>query len=167
MRKTAPAAALLAMLCSAGGCYPLVPSRPKPPPPAPCTKPVSPIRNVSPIIVVLTYHYTYTAEDPSPEGHKADILAQLNKLGSPDGNSFQEANGQPVNFYMTYDLNNDGNDHFSGSLEFSGWGQGFIHRFYIGQSYASSDALTRDLTNQMYAFIHEGWHDSRPSCPQY
>lgn len=167
MRHTASAVALLAMLSATAGCFPLVPNRPPPPPPAPCTKPVSPIRNVSPIIIVLTYHYTYTAKDPSPEQHEADILAQLNQLGAPDGNSFQEANGQAINFYMTYNLSNDGNDHFNGSLEFSGWGQGLIHTFYIGQPYASSDALTRDLTSQMYEFIHEGWHDSRASCPQY
>ena len=136
--------------------------------PAPCSTPVSPIRNNS-ITVVLYYNYAYNAKDAAAgrEWHRSDIVAQLNNLGRPDGNSFSESNGQAVNFYFRYTLNNDGQDHFTGSLELSGWGQGHITTISLGQyPYASSAALTRDLTEKAYGFIHGGWHDSRPSCPQ-
>ncbi|MBZ5528711.1 MAG: hypothetical protein LAN71_12515 [Acidobacteriia bacterium] len=117
---------------------------------------------------MLTYNYTYSAKDPDPAWHKSDIVDRLNTLGRSDGNTFAEANGQAVNFHITYNLNNDGNDHFTGSVNLSGWGQGNVTTITRGypNPYASSSVLTRDLTDAMYEFIHGGWHDPRPSCPQ-
>ncbi|HYA97045.1 MAG TPA: hypothetical protein VEH49_03045 [Methylomirabilota bacterium] len=137
--------------------------------PAPCSTPVAPIRNNN-LIVVINYNYSYNAKDPTAGRgwHKGDIIAHLNDLGRSDGNSFAESNGQAVNFYFNYTLNNDGQEHFTGSIELSGWGQGHIATLYSGQyPYASSAQLTSDLTDKAYAYIHGGWHDSRPNCPQY
>jgi hypothetical protein len=136
--------------------------------PQPCSAAVNPIRNNS-TAVVLNYNYTYTPKDAS-EGRqwlREDTIAKLNSLGRPDGNSFAESNGQAVNFYFNYTLNNDGQDHFTGSLEFSGWGQGHITTISLGQyPYASATILNRELTGKAYEFIHGGWHDLRPNCPQ-
>jgi hypothetical protein len=118
---------------------------------------------------VINYNYAYNAKDPvgGRAWHKEDVLDYLNQLGRADGNSFAESNGQPVNFYITYTLNNDGQDHFTGSVDLSGWGQGHITTQYLGQyPYASTVKLTSDLTDKAYAFIKGGWHDSRPNCPQ-
>ncbi len=136
--------------------------------PQPCSKPVAPIRYNS-LLAVINVNYTYTPKDA--EGartwHRTDILDELNGLGKADGNSFAEPNGQQPNFYFTYSITNDGQDHFTGSLQFSGWGQGYINTFSRYQyPYASSAALVKDLTDDAYGFIHGGWHDSRPSCPQ-
>ena len=135
--------------------------------PAPCTPVIAPIRN-SHLIVVINYNYAYNAKDPvgGRAWHKEDVLDYLNQLGRADGNSFAESNGQPVNFYITYTLNNDGQEHFTGSVDLSGWGQGHITTQYLGQyPYASTAKLTSDLTDKVYAFIKGGWHDSRPNCP--
>jgi len=59
----------------------------------------------------------------------------LNDLGKSGGNAFAESNGQPVNFYLSYTLNNDGQDHFSGSVNLSGWGQGNITTISLGCPY--------------------------------
>ncbi len=135
--------------------------------PAPCDPSVSPIRYNN-LIVVVNYNYGYTAKDS--EGgrtwHKGDIIDRLNDLGKSDGNTFAESNGQPVNFYLSYTLNNDGQDHFSGSVHLSGWGQGNITTISLGYPYpyASSAQLTSDLTDKAYQFVHLGWHDTRPAC---
>jgi len=135
--------------------------------PAPCTPVIAPIHN-SNLIVVINYNYSYSARDPGAARawHKSDIIDHLNSLGRADGNTFAESNGQQVNFYLTYTLNNDGQDHFTGSIDLSGWGQGHVTTQYLGQyPYASTAQLTSDLTDKAYAFIHGGWHDSRPNCP--
>lgn len=137
----------------------------RPAPPAPCTVPVSPIRNNS-LVVSVSVNYTYNAKDPSQARpwHQSDVVAHLNNLGTGDGNSFSEQNGNPVNFYLTYTINNDMQDHFTGSLQFSGWGQGAIHTFSTEYSYADTGKMTRDLTEKAYEFIHLGWHDLRQGC---
>jgi hypothetical protein len=137
----------------------------RPAPPAPCSVPVSPIR-YNKIVVSVSVNYTYNAKDPTEARpwHQSDVIAHLNTLGASDGNTFSEQNGNPVNFYMTYTINNDGQDHFTGSLSFSGWGQGFIRTFSTEYSYTDTGLMTRALTEQAYAFIHGGWHDSRPGC---
>jgi hypothetical protein len=135
--------------------------------PAPCTPVVAPIRN-SRLTVVINYNYAYNAKDPAAgrTWHKSDILDYLNQLGRADGNTFAEPNGESVNFYLNYTLNNDGQEHFTGSVSLSGWGQGNITNQYSGQyPYASTAKLTSDLTDKVYAFIRGGWHDSRPNCP--
>jgi hypothetical protein len=137
-------------------------------PPAPCSTPVAPIR-YNHLIVVINYNYAYNAKDAAAgrEWHKGDIINHLNDLGKGDSNTFSESNGQAVNFYITYTLNNDGQDHFTGSVKLDGWGQGYITTLYSGQyPYASSAALTSDLTDKMYSYVHGGWHDSRANCPQ-
>ena len=154
--------AILAMVLISGlffsGCAELMN-----PPPAPCREAVSPIRD-NHLIIVINYNFAYTARDPveARAGFKPEIIDALNDLGLPDGNSFAESNGQPVNFYFTYTIYNDGQDHFTGNVELSGWGWGRVATVYSGQyPYASPLALTRDLTNKAYAWINTGWHESR------
>lgn len=156
--------ALLLALGAIAACVP--PQQRRRAAPAPCSPTVAPIRNIA-ILVVININYTYTPEDESSarSSHKDDIIDELNTLGQPDGNTFAEPNGQGTNFTFTYTINNDGQDHFTGGLHFAGWGQGAIHDFGRYQySYASTDALVKDLTDDAYAFIHDGWHDSRPAC---
>ena len=136
--------------------------------PAPCSELVPPIRNVG-ILAVINVTYTYTPKDAEGgrSGHRNDILDELNGLGRPDGNTFAEPNGQQPNFHFNYSISNDGQDHFTGSLELAGWGQGHISTFNKYQyPYASSDQLVKDLTDDAYGYVHAGWHDSRPNCPQ-
>jgi hypothetical protein len=136
--------------------------------PVPCSTPVQPIRNNN-LAVFINVNYSYNAKDPSSARpwHRSDVVDHLNQLGKQDGNTFSEANGRAVNFYLTYTINNDGQDHFTGSLEFSGWGQGHVSTFYSGQyPYTDTGLMTRELTGKAYEFIHGGWHDSRPNCPQ-
>jgi hypothetical protein len=167
----APFAAVLSGVLFLSGCAPMMQQQhhaSRKQAPAPCNPVVAPIRGVSPIVVVLTYNYAYSAKDPNPAWHKSDIIGRLNDLGRADGNSFAESNGQAVNFHITYTLQNDGNDHFTGSVDLAGWGVGHVTTISKGypNPYASSSVLTSDLTDAMYAFIHGGWHDLRPSCPQ-
>ncbi len=137
----------------------------RPSAPAPCSTPVSPITN-NRLVVSVSVNYTYNAKDPTQARpwHQSDVISYLNTLGQYDNNTFSEQNGNPVNFYMNYTINNDGQDHFTGSLNFSGWGQGFIHNFNTQYSYTDTGMMTRDLTKEAYEFIHGGWHDSRPEC---
>ncbi len=143
--------------------------RPQPAPPAPCLKPVGPI-SYKALWVQINVNYTYTPKH-GEEGRtiiRKDILAELNDQGRADGNSFTEPNGQEPNFYFTYSISNDGQDHYTGSLQFSGWGEGNIKQFAKYQyPYTSPDQLVKDLTDEAYSFIHTGWRDSRPNCPQY
>jgi hypothetical protein len=132
----------------------------------PCSVPVPPIRNNRGLVVSVSMDYTYTAKDP-PLGRtwlQRDVVATLNNLGGTDGNAFAPQNGNPVNVYLTYTINNDGQDHYTGSLEFSGWGQGHISTFSTPYSYTDPEAMTRYLTAQAYAYIQNGWHDTRPGC---
>lgn len=133
---------------------------------SPCSPTVEPIRSTA-IVVLINVNYTYTPEDEQSarSWHRDDVLAELNTLGQPEGNTFAEPNGQEHNFTLTYTINNDGQDHFTGGLRFAGWGQGFIHQFDRYQyTYASSSQLVKDLTDDAYGFIRDGWHDSRPAC---
>jgi len=168
MKRFLPLLGIGLVLLFTGCIAPTTYSRRQAPPPAPCLKPVGPIRNVA-LISLINVNYTYTPKDA--EGgrtwHRDDVLSELNSLGVSDGNTFAEPNGQQPNFYFTYSITNDGQDHFTGSLQFSGWGEGNIHNFSKYQyPYASSAVLVKDLTDEAYAFIHGGWHDNRPQCPQ-
>ena len=140
----------------------------RPAPPAPCLKPVGPIRYET-LYVVINVNYSYTPKD-GEKGRtllQQGVLDELNTMGRPDGNSFSQPNGQPTNFTFTYSISNDGQDHYTGSLQFSGWGEGSIHQFARYQyPYASPSLLVKDLTDDAYSFIHNGWHDLRPNCPQ-
>ena len=143
--------------------------RRRPAPPAPCTTPVHPIQYSS-LVVFINYNFSYTPKDSTAARPwlRSDILNRLNEDGKADGNTFSESNGTAINFTITYTLNNDGQDHFTGSINLSGWGQGNIATLYSGQySYTNAADLTRDLTDKAYGYIHGGWHDSRPNCPQY
>ena len=153
------------LLLSCIGCI-VPPPRQRQAPPAPCTVPVSPIRYNS-LLSVINVNYAYNAEDPNGgrDWHRGDVLTELNSLGSSDGNTFAEPNGQQPNFYFTYSISNDGQDHFTGSVKLEGWGQGYITTINKYQyPYASSAKLVQDLTDEAYQFIHLGWHDLRPGC---
>lgn len=132
----------------------------------PCNPSVPPIRNVA-ILSVINVNYSYTPKDleGGRSWHRGDVLDELNTLGRPDGNSFAEPNGQQPNFHITYTISNDGQDHYTGSVELSGWGQGHVTTINKYQyPYASSAKLVQDLTDEMYQFIHLGWHDARQGC---
>ena len=136
--------------------------------PSPCRAPVAPIRNNA-LGIVISVNYTYTPQDADGgrTGHRGDIMDELNNLGRGDGNSFAETNGQQPNFYLTYSISNDGQDHFTGNVELSGWGQGHVTTINKYQyPYASSTQLVKDLTDEAYDFLHQGWHDARPNCSQ-
>jgi hypothetical protein len=167
-RETALTGAVLFTLTALAGCVPPAQRYHRSQKPAPCSAPVAPIRNIA-MLAVINVNYTYTPKDAEGgrSGHKEDVLEQLNTLGNPDGNSFAEPNGQQPNFYFTYSISNDGQDHYTGSLELSGWGQGHITTLGKYQyPYSSSTRLVSDLTDEAYQFVHLGWHDSRPTCPQ-
>jgi hypothetical protein len=134
--------------------------------PAPCSKPVSPISG-NQLVVAIPVNFTYTPKDQA-EGSVAlrqIVLGRLNEDGKGEYNTFELQNGQNLNFTLTFSLSNN-SEMYSGSLSFSGWGQGFIHTFYTSGTYNDPTKMVEDLTDQAYAFIRGGWHDSRPSCPQ-
>jgi hypothetical protein len=170
--KFAVALTIFAVAISLAGCVAPPPRRAsarRPAPPAPCSTPVAPIRNTH-VLVVINYNYTYTPKGPTEvrSGLRDLALERLNQLGRPDGNSFSETNGQQMNFTVNYTLNNDGQDHYTGSAELRGWGQGYLTTQTLNQySYASVIQLNSDLTDKVYNFIRGGWHDARPNCPQY
>ncbi len=154
------------LLCT--GCIPPPQNhyRARTAPPAPCGPSVSPIRYQS-IYAVVNFNFTYTPKDASSgrDALRTVALQQLNSLGASDGDHFSEPNGQQTNFYLNYSLSNDGQDHFTGSVNLSGWGQGDIHTFSRYQyPYSGPVKLTTDLTDDLYTFIHGGWHDTRAQC---
>jgi hypothetical protein len=169
MMKSILAPALTAVMFLSG-CAPLM----TPPPrravytPAPCNTPVHAIRN-SAIVVTININATYNAKDlPGARNYtQGDAVAYLNDLGRLDGNTFSAQNGNANNFTFNFVINNDGQDHFTGSLDLWGWGVGHIHMFTTQYSYANGFQMLRDLTGQAYQFMHTGWADTRPSCPQY
>ncbi len=98
--------------------------------------------------------------EPTLDERQSRVAGRKPELpGSPG----ETGNGGP-DFYLNYTIKNDGQDHFTGSLNFSGWGQGFIHNFSTEYAYTDTGLMTRDLTRQAYGFIQGGWHDSRPEC---
>jgi hypothetical protein len=133
--------------------------------PSACTAPVAPIRNTN-IHVTLNYDFTYTPRDATEvrTSNRPEVIAQLNGLGAPNGNTFAETEGDNGNLTFSYTLNSDSQDRFTGSLRFSGWGQGLIHNFYTSGTYNSWRTMIAALTSQAYEFIRDGWHDSRPNC---
>jgi hypothetical protein len=135
--------------------------------PAPCSAVVPPIRN-SALAISVSVNATYNAKDLAAGRSytQNDAIAYLNELGTGDNNTFAAQNGNQLNFTFAYTINNDGQDHFTGSLVLSGWGEGWIHTFSSSGSYSDASQMFRELTSEAYGFIHGGWHDSRPSCPQ-
>lgn len=157
---------ILVLLC--GGIAPsMAYARKRRPVQMTCSRPpVRPIRN-NHILVVINYNYSYNAKDPASGRTwlKSTILRRLNDLGRPDGNTFEEPNGQPPNFHMTFTLNNDGQEHFTGYVELSGWGWGHVATEYLNQySYSNPAQLTTELTDKAYSYIHTGWHEH--GCPE-
>lgn len=134
--------------------------------PAPCSVPVAPIRNHA-LAVTITVNFTYNAVNAGSYigPIQQDILARLNADGGADGNTFVLANGVEPNFIMNYTVNDIGSNQYTGGLVFNGWGE-YIGTFGSGAYPFNDDALFYNLTDQAYAFIHGGWHDSRPTCPQ-
>jgi hypothetical protein len=145
---------------------PIAGAKPRRPAPVPCSTTVPPIRNHS-LLSVINVNYTYKAVDETGgrTWHRDDVLEELNTLGHDDGNTFAEPNGEQPNFYITFTISNDGQDHFTGSVKLEGWAQGYITTINKYQySYASSAKLVQDLTDEAYKFVHSGWHDGRPEC---
>src|SRR4051812_5749741 len=83
----------------------------------PCTPTIAPIRNNN-LVTTVNINYTYTPKDATAARpwHQEDVVAHLNTLGKAHGNTFAPQNGNPLNFTLIYTINNDGQDHFTGSL---------------------------------------------------
>ena len=156
---------ILSSVLLLGGCLPPPQHHTyRPAPPAPCGPTVAPISYNS-LIVQITINGTYTMKDlPSAQQNiPLVIVSELNALGRANGNTFALQNGQNMNFWYHYTINNN-NGQFTGSLEFGGWGQGFIHTFTTQYPYVDGVKMMTDLADQSYAFISGGWHDTRPAC---
>jgi hypothetical protein len=135
------------------------------PAPEPCRPAVSPILNQT-LVVTVSVKYTYTPKDQvgGRQWHQSDVLEYLNQLGHSYGDSFVPQNGQNMNFWFEYTVNNDGQDHFTGNLRFGGWGWGYVHDFNTQYGYTSTEQMFHDLTDQAFHYISGGWHDARTSC---
>ena len=152
-------AVALVSMALVGGCsafYDAPPSRQ----PAPRTprKPVPAIHDTS-IIISVNINFTYTPKDPAQARSVTPrfILNRLNELGRAQNNTFALQNGQQNNFTLNFNINNY-NEQFSGNLNFSGWGEGFIHNFTTQYPYNDPEKMMLDLTDQAYGFIRTGWH---------
>lgn len=168
MKRFIPVLVLSAMLI---GC--VTPPRQtsyrrRPATPAPCNPHIYPIRNAA-IIVAVSINATYNAKDINGGRSytEPDVVNRLNEdsRGNFDGNVFSQQNGNQQNLTFNYTINNDNSGHFTGSLNMSGWGVGFIHTFSTSYPYSDPTLMFRDLTDQAYSFVHGGWKDSRPQCP--
>lgn len=161
-------ALLLVFVLFISGCAipPPQQHRRQPAAPAPCTAAVHPI-TYNNLIAQVTINLTYTPKDLAgvQQTVPAIVINQLNADGRVDNNTFTLQNGQQMNFWYQFTVNNN-NGQYTGSLRFGGWGQGFVHEFYTQYPYNDPEKLLEDLSDQSYAFIHGGWHDLRPSCPQ-
>jgi hypothetical protein len=168
MKRTLIALAAILLLSSTASAQLFGKKRPKQQA-APCTTPVQPIRYQA-LKMLYRISFTYTPKDLSAAHELTPSLlnSRFNADGQADGDSFSEANGVQPNFYFTVTLSDsDGNNHFTAYAEFSGWGQGHINNFSSGQYPFTNpvDAINA-VVDQAYAYIHGGWHDSRPTCPQ-
>jgi hypothetical protein len=143
-------------------------SRRRPQAPAPCNQHVYGIRNAA-IVVGVTINATYNAKDINGARSytEPDVIDRLNadSRSNFDGNTFSQQNGNDKNFTFNYTINNDNYGHYTGSLNMSGWGVGFIHTFSTSNPYSDPTQMFRDLTDQAYSFVHTGWKDTRPECP--
>lgn len=168
MKRSLIALAAILVLCSTASAQLFGKKRPKQQA-APCSTPVQPIRYHA-LTMLYRINFTYTPKDPTGAHELTPTLlnARFNSAGQGDGNTFSEANGVEPNFYFTVTLSDtDGNNHFTAYAEFSGWGQGHITNLSSGQYPFTNpiDAINA-VVDQAYSYIHGGWHDSRPSCPQ-
>jgi len=138
----------------------------KPSAPAPCNTPVHAFRNTA-IVITINVNATYNPKDLSAGRSytQSDAIAYLNELGTVDGNKFAPQNGNKNNFTFVYTIGNDGQEHYTGSLDFSYLEH--VHLFTTQYTYANPTQMFRDLTAQAYTYIHNGWADTRPECPRY
>jgi len=160
MKTSIIAAALLALFAVSVGCD----ATPTPPVDnKPISPDVPPIRNCA-IKLLINSNLTYTAKDEAgARGSLPDqVVARLNRDGIGDGNTFSIASGEAQNFTLTYTVNNDGNNRFTGSVYMAGWGQGYLNTFYSGEyTYSNGPDMIDAVTDKAYTYIHGGWHDAR------
>jgi hypothetical protein len=131
--------------------------------PAPMKEDVPPIRNCA-IKMIITSNLTYKPVDEQGvrRGVPELVLARLATLGAPQGNTFSIASGEAPNFTLEYTVHNDGNDRFTGSVQFSGWGWGYINTLHSGEySFSNAPEMIDALTDKFYVFIDRGWRDDR------
>ena len=133
------------------------------PAPDPIKPDVPPIHHLQ-LKLVVTSTFTYPAKDEAtartliPE----QVTRRMNVNGQPQGNTFILANGVQENFTLAFTLNSLGDSRFTGSLRFSGWGQGVITTLYSGEyAYTNVPDVIQALTDKAYLFIKLGWHDKR------
>jgi len=159
-------ALVVAAILTFTGCAGMFPVQQQRQRPAPCSAVVAPISNAA-LIAQVTITGTYTMKDlpGAQQNIPKFIIERLNADGRSDGNTFSLQNGQQMNFWYHFSISNT-NEQYTASLDFGGWGQGSVKTFYTQYSYTDATQMFNDLTDQSYAFIHGGWHDSRPSCPQ-
>ncbi len=151
----------VASLFLASGC---AVNRYRPAPPAPCDPSVQPIRYQN-LVVSLPINFDYTPRDRAggAVSLRQVVLDQLNQDGKPYGDSFSLQNGSQLNFTLTYNFY-DNNEIYTGNVNLAGWGQGNISSRYTQGSYNDPIKMVQDLTDQVFAFIRDGWHDTRPQC---
>ena len=136
-------------------------------PEAPPRPDVQGVRNTS-INVIINITFTYHTKKDEDEARRSALelcLSRLNDDGRSDGNSFAFPNGEANNLTLNYTLNDEGqpgNDRYTGNVVMSGWGWGYIHTFDSGEyTYNDPEKLFNSLTDQVYGFIHTGWHETR------
>lgn len=154
---------LAVVLLSSGG----EPAPEKKEPTTPLREDVPPVRNTS-IKIIINVTFNYPTKGPGDEARRSFIdaaLTRFNERGTSDGNTFSFPDGEATNLTLNYAINNEGqagNDRFAGSVEMSGWGWGHIATFTSGQyPYSDWQKFLTTLTDQVYSYLHTGWHDSR------
>jgi hypothetical protein len=131
----------------------------------PCRSPVPPIRGVR---LKMNYEMTFTYDARDESAGRA-ILTQLltsdlNERGVDDRNTFVIADGERPNFTVRLAVSIDSTDHFSAEGALSGWGYGHITQIIIGDVFTTPAGLINRVADQVYKFIHLGWHEARPEC---
>ncbi len=139
-------------------------NRYQPPPPAPCSPTVQPIRYQN-LVVSVPIYFNYTPRDRADGAVnlRQIVVDRLNADGKADGDTFSLQNGSQLNFTLTYNFY-DSNEIYTGNVTLAGWGQGNIATLGTEGSYNDPIQMVQYLTDRAFGFISDGWHDSRPQC---
>jgi hypothetical protein len=139
------------------------------PPPAPQESYVqAPVQNMQ-LAVRVDWSFAYQPADPNAslvwrtETGPQAILAELNKLGQADGNSFVMApageNGQ-ILLNITQYSNGQAGDNYSSSLMGQMYALGHSDMVCTERTggFLNDAAAADDLAQRIYNWLHNGWH---------